>query len=124
MQKQRNDKRHRNKLPIKAGSLSVEEKPISIPLHLQNDVEKKLEELKASYVEKVNNMDEDFVSAVVITVKNDKSGKRALHSRKLNGSWLKTKAVYAEHGIILNQISVENTRDQTEQYNYIFQKLI
>ena len=43
--------------------------------------------MKTGHLEKVNHVDEDcFVSPVAITVKNDKSVKIALDSRKLNDS--------------------------------------
>ena len=61
-------------------------------------------------------MDEDcFVSPVVITVKNDKSVKIALDSRKLNDSCIKRRPHLPIMEELLNQISVEITRDRTLQ---------
>ena len=78
-------------IQLKPGHYPVKQKARPIPLHLQEDVGRELEKLiKAGHLEKVNNVDEDcFVSPVVITVKNDKSVKIALDSRKLNDSSIK-----------------------------------
>ena len=69
----------------------MKQKARPIPLHLQEDVGKELERLiKTRHPEKVKHVDEDcFVSPVVITVKNNKSVKIALDSRKLNDSCIK-----------------------------------
>ena len=67
-------------------------------------------------MEKVKDVDEDcFVSPVVITVKNDKSVKIALDSRKLNDSCIKMRPHMPSMEELLNQISVEITRDRTLQ---------
>ena len=83
------------------------------PLHLQKDVERELEKLiKTGHLEKVKHVDEDcFVSRVVITVKNDKSVKIALDSRKLNDSCIKIQPHMPNMEELLNQISVGITRD-------------
>ena len=61
-------------------------------------------------------MDEDcFVSPVVLTVKNDKSVNIALDSRKLNDSCIKRRPHMPKLEELLNQISVEITRDRTLQ---------
>ena len=61
-------------------------------------------------------MDEDcFVSPVVITVKNDKSLKIALDSRKLNDSCIKIRPHMPNMEELLNQISVEITKDRTKE---------
>ena len=61
-------------------------------------------------------MDEDcFVSPVVITVKNDKSVKIALNSRKLHNSCIKIRPHKPNMEELLNQISVEITRDRTKE---------
>ena len=60
----------------------------------------------------MKDVDEDcFVSPVVITVKNDKSVKIALDSRKLNDSCIKTRPHMPKMEELLNQISEEITRD-------------
>ena len=67
-------------------------------------------------MEKVNNVDEDcFVSSVVKTVKSDKSVKIALDSRKLNDSCIKMRPPMPNMDELLNQISIETTRDRTAQ---------
>ena len=61
-------------------------------------------------------MDEDcFVSPVVITVKNDKSTKIALDSRKLNDSCIKIRPHMPNMEKLLNQTSVEITKDRTKE---------
>ena len=64
-------------------------------------------------MEKVNNVDEDFVSPVVKTIKSDKSVKIALDSRKLNDICIKMRPRMPNMEELLNQISVEITRDRT-----------
>ena len=104
-------------IQLKPGHYPVKQKARPIPLHLQEDVGRELEKLvRAGHLEKVNNVDEDcFVSPVVITVKNDKSVKVALDSRKLNDSCIKRRPHMPNMEELLNQISVELTRDRTLQ---------
>ena len=104
-------------IQLKPGHYPVKQKARRISLHLQEDVGRELEKvIKAGHLEKVNNVDEDcFVSPVVITVKNDKSVKIALDSRKLNDSCIKRRPHMPNMEELLNQISVEITRDRTLQ---------
>ena len=98
-------------IQLEPGHYPVKQKARPIPLHLQEDVGQELEKL-----EKINNVDEDcFVSPVVITVKNDKSVKKALDSRKLNDSCIKRRPQMPNMEELLNQISVEISRDRTLQ---------
>ena len=101
---------------LKPGHYPVKQKARPIPPHLQEDVWKELERLvKTGHLEKVKHVDEDsFVSLVVITVKNDKSVKIALDSRKLNDSCTKIRPHMPNMEELLNQISVEITRDRTK----------
>ena len=105
------------KIQLKPGHQLIKQKARPVPLHLQIDVERELERLiKSGHLEKVNNVDEDcFVSPVVITVKSDKSVKIALDSRKLNDSCIKMRPHMPNMEELLNQISVEITRDRTAQ---------
>ena len=67
-------------------------------------------------MERVKPVDEDcFVSPVVITLKNDKSVKIALDSRKLNDSCIKVRPHMPNMEELLNQISVEITKDRTKE---------
>ena len=111
-------------IQLKPGHYPEKQKARPIPLHLQEDVGRELEKLiKAGDLEKVNNVDEDcFVSPVVVTVKNDKSVKIALDSRKLNDSCIRRRPHLPNMEELPNQISVEITRDR-EHYNYSFQRL-
>ena len=104
-------------IQLKPGHYPVKQKARPIPLHLQEDVGRELEKLiKAGHLEKINNLDEDcFVSPVVITVKNDKSVKIALDSRKLNDSCIIRRPHMPNMEELLNQISVEISQDRTLQ---------
>ena len=104
-------------IQLKSGHYPVKQKARHIPLHLQEDVRRELEKLmKTGHLEKVKHVDEDcFVSPVVITVKNDKSVKIALDSRKLNDSCIKIRPHMPNMEELLNQISVEITRDRTKE---------
>ena len=106
-------------IQLKLGHYPVKQKARPIPLHLQEEIDKKLEKLmKTGHLEKVKLVDENcFVSPVVNTVKNDKSGKYALDSRKLNDSCKKTRLQMPNMEELLNQISVEITRDRTKELN-------
>ena len=66
-------------------------------------------------MEKAKHVDEDcFVSPVGNTVKNDKSVKIALDSRKLNDSCIKIRPHMPIMEELLNRNSVEITRDRTK----------
>ena len=103
-------------IQLKPGYYPMKQKGRPIPLHLQEEVGKELEKLiKTGHLEKAKHVDEDcFVSPVVITVKNDKSVKIALDSRKLNDSCIKIRLHMPNVEELLNQISVEITRDRTK----------
>ena len=67
-------------------------------------------------MEKVKHVDEYcFASPVVIKVKNDKLVKIALESRMLNDSCIKIRPNMPNMEELLNQISVEITRDRTKE---------
>ena len=102
---------------MKPGYYPVKQKDRPVPLHLEEDVERELEKLvKTGHLEKINDVDEGcFVSPVVITVKNDKSVKIALDSRKLNDNSTKMRPNMPNMEELLNQISVEISRDRTLQ---------
>ena len=104
-------------IQLKPGHYPVKQKARPIPLHLQEDIGRELEKLiKSGHLEKVEDVDEDcFVSPVVITVKNDKSVKIALDSRKLNDSCIKMRPHMPNVEELSNQVSVEITRYQTLQ---------
>ena len=105
------------KLQLKPSHFPVKHKARPVPLHLQEDVGRELEKLiKSGHLEKIKYVDEDcFVSPVVTTVKCDKSVKIALDSRKLNDSCVKMRPHMPNMEELLNQISVEITRDRTTQ---------
>ena len=105
------------KIQLKPGHIPVEQKARPVPLQLQEDVGRDLEKvIKSGHLEKIKDVDEDcFVSPVVITVKSDKSVKIALDSRKLNDSCIEMRPHKSNMEELLNQISVEITRDRTMQ---------
>ena len=105
------------KIQLKPGHFPVKQKARQVPLHLQEDVGRELGKLiKSGHLEKIKDVDEDcFLSPVVITVKSDKSVKIALDSRKLNDSCIKMRPHMPNMEELLNQISVEITRDRTMQ---------
>ena len=105
------------KIQLKPGHFPVKQKARPVPLHLQEDVGRELEKLiKSGHLEKIKDVDEYcFVSPVVITIKSDKSVKIALDSRKLNDSCVKMRPHMPNMEELLNQISVEITRDRTKQ---------
>ena len=100
-------------IKLKPGHCPVKPKAGPMPLHLQDDVEKEFEKLiKARCSAKIIDVDEDcFISPDVITVKNDKSVKIALDSRKLNDSYIKRGPHMPNTKDFSNQISVDITKD-------------
>ena len=104
-------------IQLKPGQHPVKKKARFIPLHLQEEVGKELEKLmKTGDLEKVKHVDEDcLVSPVVITVKNGKSVKIALNSKKLNDNCIKVRPHMPIMEELLNQISLEITRNRTKE---------
>ena len=105
------------KIQLKPEHFPVKQKARPVPLHLQERVGRELEKLiKSGHLEKIKDVDKDcFVSPVVITVKSDKSVKIALDSRKLSDSCITMRPHMPNMEELLNQISVEITRDRTTQ---------
>ena len=104
-------------IQLEPGHNPVKQKARPIPLHLQEAVGKEIEkQMKSRHLEKVKHVDEDcFVSPVVITVRSDKSVKKALDYRKLNDSCMKVRPHMPNMEELLNQISVEITKDRTKE---------
>ena len=105
------------KIQLKPGHFPVKQKARPVLLHLQEDVGRELQKLiKSGHLEKIKDVDEDcFVSPVVFTVKSDKSVKIPIDSRKLNDSCIKTRPHMPNMEELVNQSSVEITRDRTMQ---------
>ena len=84
--------------------------------HLQEDVKNELVRLiESGHLERLETIEEDsFVSPVVITVKKDKSVKIALDARKLNDSCIKKRPHMPNMDELLNQISAELSKNDTE----------
>ena len=97
------------KIQIKPECYPIQQNARPIPYHLQKDVKKELDRLiKSGHLERLETIEEDcFVSAVVITVKKDKTVKYALDARKLNGSCVKKRSPMPNMEELLNQISAE-----------------
>ena len=96
-------------IQLKPGHHPIKQKARPVTLHLQKDAGRELEKLiKLGHLEKINDVDEDcFVSPVVITLKSDKSVKKALDSPKLNDSCIKMRPHMPNLEELINQISVE-----------------
>ena len=101
---------------IKPGCYPIQQKARPIPYHLQEDVKNELNRLiESGHLERLETIGEDcFVSPVVITVKKDESVKIALDARKLNYSCIKKRAQMPNKDELLNQISAELSKNDTD----------
>ena len=83
---------------------------------MQEDVKNELNRLiESGHLERLETIEEDcFVSPVVITVKKDKSVKIALDARKLNDSCIKKRPHMPNMDELLNQISAELSKNDTD----------
>ena len=81
------------KIEMKENAKITQQKGRRIPLQLQNQVDKEIENLlKSGHIERVDKINDDvFIQPVVITVKKDRSVKIALDARALNESIAKDK---------------------------------
>ena len=81
-------------IQLKRDTKPVQQKRRPVPIHIQNSVAHELEKLiEKGHLEKADRTTKTcFVSPAVITIKQDKSVKIALDSRKLNESCIKKKA--------------------------------
>ena len=104
------------KIQIKPGCYPIQQKARPIPYHLQEDVKNELNRLlETGHLERLETIEEDcFVSPVVITVKKDKSVKIALDTRKLNDSCIKKRPHMPNMDELLNQISAELSKNDTD----------
>ena len=95
------------KIQLKEDARSIRQKGKPVPINSQQSVEREIEKLmKQSHIEEANITDEScFVSAAVITVKNDKSVKIALDSQKLNEKTVKRKAQMPNMEELFSKIS-------------------
>ena len=105
------------KIQLKPGNFPVKQKARPVALHLQEDVGRELKKLiKSGHLEKIKDIDQNcLVLPVGITVKSDKSVQIALDSRKSIDSCIKMRPHMPNMEELLNQISVEITRDRTKQ---------
>ena len=105
------------KIQLKEDAKLIQQKGRPIPIHLQQLVGKEINKLlKQGLIEKANNIDENcFVSPAVITVKNDKSVKIALDSRKLNEITIKRKAQMHNMEEPISRISRKNADGPTDK---------
>ena len=104
------------KIQIKPGCYPKQQKARPIPYHLQEDVKNELNRIiESGHLERLETIDEDcFVSPVEITVKKDKSVKIALDARKLNDSYIKKRPHMPNMDELLNQISAELSKNDTD----------
>ena len=108
------------KIQINPGCYPIQQKARPIPYHLQEDVKNELNRLiESGHLERREAIEEDcFVSPVVITVKKDKSVKIALDARKLNDSCIKKRPHMPNMDELLNQISAELSKNDTDPFGY------
>ena len=104
------------KIQLKPGHLMIKKETRPFSYHLQSFVEKEINKLiQSEHLKKIQNADKEcFVSLVVITVKKDKSVKKALDSKKLNDSCLKMRSHKPNMEELRNRRSTEQTRVQHE----------
>ena len=102
------------KIDLKDDAKIIQQKERPVPIHLQNQVAEEIKRLiKNGYLERDTEITEDcFVSPAVITVKNDKSVKIALDSRKLNEATIKKKAQMPNMEELLSRISRKISEEQ------------
>ena len=88
----RKSENHIAKPTMKENFNSIQQKRRRVPVHLLDKVEAELEKLiQDKQIIRLDKCpDEHFISPVVITVKDDKSVKIALDSKKLNDEYIKT----------------------------------
>ena len=81
------------KIEMKDGTRVTQQKGRRIPIQLQEQIDKEIQNLlEQGHIQKVNNIKDDvFIQPVVITVKKDQSVKLALDARALNNSIAKDK---------------------------------
>ena len=72
------------KIQIKPGCYPIQQQARPIAYHLKQDVKNQRDRLiKSGHLERLETIEEDwFVSAVVITVKKDKTVQTAMYARK------------------------------------------
>ena len=87
------EKNYKIKIEMKDGWRVTQQKGRRIPIQLQEQVDKEIQNLlEQGHIQKVNNIKNDvFIQPVVITVKKDRSVKLALDARALNNSIAKDK---------------------------------
>ena len=103
-------------IQIKPGCYPIQQKARPIPYHLQKDVKNELNRIiESGHLERLETIEEDcFVSAVVIAVKKDKSVEIALDTGKLNDSCMKKRPHMPNMDELLNRISVELSKNDTD----------
>ena len=94
-------------IQLKPNAKLMQQKGRPIPIHLQPAVGKEIEKLtKNGHIKKATDIDKNcFVSPAVITVKNDKTIKVALDSRKANEITVKGKAQMPNMEELISRIS-------------------
>ena len=104
------------KIQIKPRCYPIQQKARPIPYHLQEDVKNELIRIiESGHLERLETIEEDcFVSPVAFTVKKDKSVKIALDARKLNDSCIKKRPHMPNMDELLNQISAELSKNDTD----------
>ena len=100
-------------IQLKKDTKPIQQKGRPVSIHFQKTVNKALEkQIESGHLEKADNTAKNcYVSPAVITIKKNKSVKRALDSRKLNEAYLKRKATMPNMEELISKISAEITRN-------------
>ena len=103
-------------IQLKKDTKPIQQKGRPVPLHFQNIVKNGFKKLiEKGHLEKADKTTENcFVSPAVITIKEDKSVKIALDSRKLNESCIKRKATMPNMEKLIRKISAKITKNNGE----------
>ena len=103
-------------IQLKKDVKPIQQKGRPVPIHFQKIVRGELEKIIAKgHLEKADKTTENcFISPAVITIKKDKSIKRALDSRKLNEACIKRKAAMPNMEELISKISAKITKGNGE----------
>ena len=91
----------------------IQQKWRPVPIHFQKIVQEELEKLiEKGHLEKADKTTKNcFISPAVITIKKDKSVKKALDSKKLNEACVKRKAAMSNMEELISKFSAEITKN-------------
>ena len=96
-------------IQLKKDVKPIQQRGRSVPIHFQKIVREELEKLigKRQHEKADKTTEKCFISPAVITIKKDKSVKRAVDSRKLNEAYIKRKAAMPNMEELISKISAK-----------------